>query len=202
VRTFGTDEILWRGATTPDMHVIVATRGSAWEHLCYAEAEWSPPKRGRREYETVEKDPKPTRDPVVWKHDRSKVTCAKCVAALGRLDPGFKPSNVDLFGSFPPLVGTMGRVETEVAAALLVRVCQAREDTWQEIDPAAIAEVAADVETKWVSSLIRNPFFKPSFHELITRGFAEWVGEATAESAGPMRFTAVGLAALKKWVRS
>ncbi len=201
MKTFGAEEMLWRGETTSDMHVIVATRGSAWEHLCYAEAEWSPPKRGRREYETVEKDPKPTRDPVVWRHDRSKVTCQRCLVALGRLDPGFKPSDVVMV--FPPLTDTMGRAEVEAAAALIVRVCQVREDAWQEVEPIAVAEVIKDdLEAKrdLIHSMEKSLFIRPDFHDLVKRGFAEWAG--VGEGPFPIRLTQSGLAAIKKWVRS
>lgn len=86
MKTFGSDEITWRGHDDAE-HVIVATKGGGWDFLCRAEAEWSPSKPRSLEYETVEKYPKPTMEPVVWKHDRAKVTCVGCVAALERLDP-------------------------------------------------------------------------------------------------------------------
>ncbi len=54
-------------------HVLVATKGASWEKLCRARPE---------RYETVEPEPHPTDEPVVWKHDRSKVTCHYCIAML------------------------------------------------------------------------------------------------------------------------
>ena len=39
----------------------------------------------------------------------------------------FKPSEVDILGSWPPLCGTMKRTENETAAALVVRGLQKRD---------------------------------------------------------------------------
>jgi len=186
MKTFGTDEITWRD-TKGKEHAIVATKGSAWSFLCHLD---------QREAETVELVPQPTTEPVVWKHDRAKVTCEDCVAMLDRLDPGFRPSDVVL--GTPPLVDTMGRAEAELAAALIVRACQVRGDAWQAVSPDAIVkviqeDVAAGREP--VTSMNRNPFWRPDAHDLVKRGGAEWVG---AEGV-VLRLTPKGLASLKKW---
>lgn len=84
MKTFGTDEITWRDVDGVE-HIIVATKGGNWSFLCRTEAKWQPSKPRGLEYETIERDPKPTTEPTVWKHDRSKVTCADCAAAIDRL---------------------------------------------------------------------------------------------------------------------
>lgn len=199
MRIFGDTEWTWSGETGNTEHVIVATKGSAWEFLCRAESDWDPPRP--KEYETVETNPKPTRDPWVWKHDLSKVTCADCLSVLARLDPGFRPSQVSLGGCFPPLVDTMGHAEAEAAAALLVRACQVQDDAWQDVDGEAIGRVIAeDLKngTRPLCSMVTNPFVKPSMRDLVERGFAEWV----SGRAATVRFTRQGLDALRKWVLS
>lgn len=113
----------------------------------------------------------------------------------------FKPSDVQLVGV--PLVDTMGRVEAEAMATLLVRACQARGDAWQDVTIAMLGEVIrGDVEAQRepLASLNRNPFFRPDPHELVRRGFAEWAGEGPS-GGGALRFTQAGLERLRKWVR-
>lgn len=56
-----------------ESHVIVATRGGGWQNFCWALSE---------NYETVEPEPKPTTDPVVWNHERDMVSCKSCLAML------------------------------------------------------------------------------------------------------------------------
>lgn len=112
-----------------------------------------------------------------------------------------KPSEVDLCASFPPLVGTMGRTEVEIAAALLVRACQVGGDAWQDVSTATLAEViTADLAAKRepFTSINRNPFCRPDVHDLVKRGFAEWVGEP----GGALRFTQRGVAAMAPKGRS
>lgn len=78
MKTFGTTEILWRGTDDKD-HVIVATKGSAWEYLCRA----MPADYVTWDNNTNPPVEKPTTEALVWKHDRAKVTCDGCVAVLG-----------------------------------------------------------------------------------------------------------------------
>jgi hypothetical protein len=77
VKTFGTEEMLWRGNDDKE-HVIVATKGSAWEFICRATPDqyvtWNNADNPPAEESTTE--------PLVWKHDRAKVTCEDCVAVL------------------------------------------------------------------------------------------------------------------------
>jgi hypothetical protein len=109
----------------------------------------------------------------------------------------FKPSDVNLCSSFPPLVGTMGRTEAECAAALLVRACQVLGDAWQDVETRTLGEVIkADLEAKRepVHSMNRNPFCRPDAYDLVKRGCAEWVGEP----GKVLRFTPQGLDGLRK----
>jgi hypothetical protein len=84
----------------------------------------------------------------------------------------FAPSHV-LLAEVNPLGGTLGRVEREVAAALLVRVCQVR----GAFGPVALADVEDLIATgdHWTTTLLRNPFQSPNFDELVERGFARVV---------------------------
>lgn len=129
----------------------------------------------------------------------ARIHCAVAINArrgAKSVSEGFKPSEIGL-AHFPPLVDTMGRTEAEIAAALLVRACQEHGDVWQDIDPRMVGQViVADIAAKRepVHSLNRNPFCKPDFHDLVKRGFAQWVGEA----GGPLRFTQRGLDAIAR----
>lgn len=111
----------------------------------------------------------------------------------------FKPSDVNLRDSFPPLVDTMGSTETESAATLLVRVCQISGDAWGDVDVRALGEVIkADLSEmrEPLYSMSRNPFCRPDLCGLVQRGCAEWVGEP----GGVIRFTQLGLDRLHKVV--
>ena len=110
----------------------------------------------------------------------------------------FKPSQVYL--GIPPLTATMGRSEREHAAAILVRVCQARGDIWQPVTPAMFGEVINDdltAKTEPFYSLNQNPFFNPDFHDIVAKGFARWV---ETEGKGPLELTPTGIEALRGWV--
>ena len=110
----------------------------------------------------------------------------------------FKPSDVNLCDSFPPLVGTMGRTEAEIAAALLVRACQVRGDAWQDVDVRTLGEVIkADLEAERepLHSMNGNPFCRPDAYDLVELCCAEWV-----EPGKALRFTQKGLDSLRKVV--
>ncbi len=112
----------------------------------------------------------------------------------------FTPSQVFL-NCIPPLTATMGRAEREHAAALLVRACQVMGDRWQPVTPAMLGEVIqADLaaQAEPLSSLNRNPFFCPDFHDLAAKGFARWTEE---DGKGPLELTERGIEALRRWVR-
>lgn len=113
----------------------------------------------------------------------------------------FKPSDVDLRGSFPPLVGTMERAELEMAASLLVRACQVRGDAWQPVSPMQIGIVINDdlaAKCEPFYSLNQNPFFRPDFWKLAEKGFARF----TAEGKGaPIELTEAGIERLRRWAR-
>lgn len=85
-----------------------------------------------------------------------------------------KPSDVPL--AIPPLVGTLGSAEVEHAAALLVRACQYFDDRFQPIGPKQIGIVLDDDLKNGrepLTSLSKNPFFRPDFHQLVANGFAK-----------------------------
>lgn len=113
-------------------------------------------------------------------------------------EPGFKPYDVNMRASYPPLVGTMGRIPAEVAAALIVRACQANGNVWQDVDLAMIGEVAAaDIAAghEPLTTMSKNPLLllRPDFNDLVARGRAEWVG-------GLLRITPFGFDGLRKFV--
>ena len=111
----------------------------------------------------------------------------------------FKPSQVLLI--VPPLVGTMKKAEVESAAAVIVRACQVRGDTWQRIEfDDLVAVVKDDVENKRepLSSLMHNPFFRPSFAALSDGSYGRWVD--TGKDKHALELTAAGIAAIAKWV--
>lgn len=108
-----------------------------------------------------------------------------------------KPSDIYLDPG-APLVSTMGRAEIEHAATLLVRACQALGDEWQPIMAKQVGEVMkADIEAgvEPIKSLARNPFFRPDFHELVARGFAQ----GDLANHGPIALTEKGIATLARW---
>jgi hypothetical protein len=109
----------------------------------------------------------------------------------------FKPSQVEM--GHMPLVDTMGRCEREFAAAIIVRVCQAKGDTWQSVAFSDIKHVlTADAEagTLPFAKLVRCPVFRPDAWDLVAKGFARWVGEP----GDVIELTDIGLEAIRKHV--
>lgn len=107
----------------------------------------------------------------------------------------FKPTDIVLHAI--PLVGTLGRTEREVAAAMLVRACAFHGDRWQPITPTQMGEwLRHDLDNKVepFASLDRNPFIRPDFHELVRTGFAEGALEADS----PLALTEKGLLAIAR----
>lgn len=103
------------------------------------------------------------------------------------------PSAIRLEGVIP-LVGTLHRVEREVAAALVVRVCQVRGDVWAPVRPfdvrdQLVADVGAKVEP-W-AMLNTNPFLRPDFKDLAAAGYATIEKETGAIEFLPKFFEAV-----------
>lgn len=109
----------------------------------------------------------------------------------------FKPSEVYL-APFPfPLASTYGRMESEAAAAIVVRACAVLGDEWRAVSSTEVEEVLArEVEGDPLYACMRNPFWRPDAHELVANGFATWEGETEAPS---VKLTAEGLARLEKW---
>lgn len=114
----------------------------------------------------------------------------------------FKPSDVKLEACFPPLTDTLGRVEREAAATLIVRVCQIKGDVWQPVMPKEIGEILkADREAKIepLASLATSPFWRPDIFDCVELGFARWIDGD--DGKGPVELTEKGLEALRRWVR-
>lgn len=107
-----------------------------------------------------------------------------------------RPLNVVLLT--PPLVGTMGRSEIEVAAALLVRTLQVTGNTWRGVTPKEVGDVLAGdlhAECEPVTSWNRNPFIMPDFPGLLQEGFTKY----SDPESNAMEFTAMGLKAIERW---
>lgn len=117
-----------------------------------------------------------------------------------------KPSDIDVFG-VPPLVGTMGKSEVELAAAILVRVLALNGDIWRAVSlqEAAAVETVERERLKGKEAGVPEfwtipPFISsPDFHELVERGYASFDDQGGAPP--DIAFTEKGLEALKSWRR-
>lgn len=112
--------------------------------------------------------------------------------------PAFRPSQVVLAPI--PFAATMGRLEREAAATILVRASVRAGDDWRPFTPQELGEaIRADLEEKVepLSGLNSNPFFRPDFHDLVAAGYAA----STLERGAPIEFTPKGFEALSRWVR-
>lgn len=98
IMVFGLNEIEWSDSTNDNAHVIVAVQGAGWALLCRADPTtyvtwpdmhdldgraWAPRvhphiERSSATPSSVMVSEVPTTVPVVWKHNRSKVTCERC----------------------------------------------------------------------------------------------------------------------------
>lgn len=111
------------------------------------------------------------------------------------------PEQVEL--RLPPLEGMVLDPHAEQAAALIVRVCQRLGNRWQPVGPDDLDDMlhAECVAGLWpIATLSRTGRLHPSFHRLVDRGFARFLG-STDESPWPVELTAAGLAALWPFVR-
>ncbi len=80
----------------------------------------------------------------------------------------FWPDDVLLDATALPLCGTLGHVETEVAAAMLVLALASRGYGWVPVPFSELAATLEGSELRW----LRNPFCRPDFGELIEKGYA------------------------------
>jgi hypothetical protein len=118
-------------------------------------------------------------------------------------DPAFLPSQV-LLDILPlPLVDTFGRVERELAAAMIVRTCQVKGDYWQEIWPKDVGlTLKADLENKiepW-HRLNQYPLFiTPDMWDLVEKDYAKFHRQNYYEHP-PITFTEKGLRCLRRYV--
>lgn len=100
----------------------------------------------------------------------------------------------------PPLTGTMGRVEAEAFATLMIEACVFHGDEWQPLTLKQIGEaVQAALASKKepFDSLNTNPFWRPDVWDLISRGYAEQIGN---DKHAPVRFTDKAFHAMKQHV--
>lgn len=86
-----------------------------------------------------------------------------------------KPSDVNLSAPIP-LVGTLGRSEREVAAALLILACVDDGDEWRPVLPKALGLAMTKRKDAPEFPWLRNPFMRPDFVELVEKGYAHWFG--------------------------
>lgn len=121
----------------------------------------------------------------------------------------FAPREVFLRGSFPPLCGTMGKTEVEVAAAYLVFALAKGSGEWRALPWRDLCDVlgatveavkngSADPLDVLVRDLSVNPFAQPDFFRLAEDGFAMWLGEPGGNT--PLAFTDKGIEAMRRWV--
>lgn len=113
----------------------------------------------------------------------------------------FKPSQVVMYTPIP-LVGTLGRCEREIAAALLVLACVHHGDVWQPIMPRMIGlalEAAIKEGRQPWKSLETNPFARPDFHDLIAAGYA--TGDLSVGGSA-ITLTDKTFTAITKWVNT
>ena len=96
-----------------------------------------------------------------------------------------KPSQVQLWRSFLPLVGAFGRAELEMAAAVIVLTCKRNGDDWQAVRLRQLGEtLKVELEEGCLKHLAQSPFVPlPDFRGLVAGGFAECTFETDAPIA-------------------
>lgn len=96
-----------------------------------------------------------------------------------------------------PLVGTMGRSELEVAAAMLVFALKAKGIGWQPILMGEVLRAIMDhLPNEPVASWASNPFLRPDFLGLESQGFVR-----RADHPDSIVFTLRGIEALRPHVK-
>ena len=132
--------------------------------------------------------------------------------------PPYKPSDVNLFVGFPSLVDTFDKTEIECAAFYIVRTLAVKGDDWRPLRWTDIAEVIKESIAKieshlppefaphvskedlYLNDMAKNPFARPDFHKLVSKGFAKWLGEECDKNR-PIELTDLGFERLQRWVR-
>jgi hypothetical protein len=110
----------------------------------------------------------------------------------------FTPADVVL--TTPPLTGTLGKTELEVAAGVMVLILQELGRgwgmvTWQDIQEAIKRAQTDQKGTLW--SWFTNPFLRPDWEGLVDRGLATGVdGHLRA-----LELTPAAIERLRPWVR-
>ncbi len=108
-----------------------------------------------------------------------------------------KPSDISLDHPIP-LTGVFGRVENELAAALMIFTLQNR-DSWGALQPCQIGATCKGERFKTMP-WHNIPLITPDFFGLVKAGFAEFTSD---EKGAPIQFTEKGLEKLKAsiWCR-
>ena len=101
-----------------------------------------------------------------------------------------------------PFCGSVfGRAEVEFAAALIVLACVDKSDTWMACTPREIGIAMKKAGDGPLEHLRTNPIMpRPDFRDLVTRGFARFLGDPDTEGC-PIEFTDRGFEAMRKFVR-
>jgi hypothetical protein len=108
----------------------------------------------------------------------------------------FKPSDVHL--GPVPLCGTLERCEIECAAALMIGVLQVLELDWQRLTPLMMGTAlrsALDAKLEPYVSWNTNPFLRPDFDALLSKGFVK-----RYEDDRSMELTDAALNRIRRWV--
>jgi hypothetical protein len=107
--------------------------------------------------------------------------------------------------SWLPFIDTFGHSEAETAAAMLVAAMACHGDVWAPMLPAELGAwmkaEAANPEGRW-AKLFDNPFLRPDFGELVSEGWARWVGDEAEGRKRPLELTDKALVRIveKGWV--
>lgn len=96
-----------------------------------------------------------------------------------------------------PLTDTLGRSEREVAAAILVIALAESGDTWGPISPRTTAITLKSVFERPEYSFLKNPFLRPDYADLVTKGFARWTMPDDGPKS-PIEFTEIGIHAIQR----
>lgn len=117
-------------------------------------------------------------------------------------EPPFKPSEVNLVGSLPPLCATFNRSELECAAAYYILACRHYGDEWKALEPRAIGQAMRAIEPdSYFGKLLRNPFWQPDFPGLVEAGFARFT-EPELGLSSPVELTELGFERLaRRWAK-
>jgi hypothetical protein len=134
--------------------------------------------------------------------DRVCADCAESQVAFlrERRDATHSPHDYRLDAI--PFIGTLGRIETEFTAAVIIRVCQFR-DAWGPVEAREVGELI-HAETRWGQ---RHAWWTASIGRmidvdaLIENGFARLIGDELLERQRPIELTPLCFEKLEPYAR-